>query len=624
MFNANVSLGGFNLGFGGGVNKTVTTTTSQQVNTSQTIENTIRAQYADKIKAWEAKYDEACGIIKDLNNKLRNSESLIQQNKLKFEEEKKELNFHITRLRGERNEERTKGGSNDGELNSLRLEKAGFAQIRADYDNKLKSLAEQLARFQDEAQKKSEKMAKMENDLLNAQHNLILEEQDDKTYEEKIKMQKEVIAKMQVEIAGWVEENKRDDFQIAQYENQLKQKNDEIALLLKQNEDYKVNISTKIEVNVETTEIYIELEGRFNNILTEKTNLQAQLDIKNALIKDLEIRIKAGNEKNAILYRTIQDLKAHMETYENRELEYKKTIDEYLLQLNAITLEINVKISKITTLESIVKSKDTKINQLTVQVKERDDKILVMKNATVQNNTQLEDTKKLLEQKLKEISEWKQEDERDNKQIADLLEIMNSQSITIKNWEEENRKDDKTISELEANLNYNSELNKKLREIVEELKVKVVDYLGYVNSYSLHDESMTSLSIVKTKTEVEESSLYLSLQEKFNFSEATINNMTEEINVFRNNLNQAVKEKNDALADIETLRLEVADLKKQLEHTASLNVEFELRAQRQLASIETEQSNIHTINTRMESFRGDSVSKKLEIESIFQRIEELN
>ena len=620
MFNANVNIGGFNLG----VNKTVTTTTSQQVNTSQTIENTIRAQYADKIKAWEAKYDEACGIIKDFKNKLRNSELLIQQNNLKFEEEKKELNFHINRLRGERNEERTKTGSNDGELNALRLEKAGFVQIRADYDNKLKSLAEQLARFQEEAQKKSERMAKMENDLLNAQHNLILEEQDDKTYEEKIKMQKEVIAKMQVEIAGWVEENKRDDFQIAQYENQLKQKNDEIALLLKQNEDYKVTISTKVEVNVETTEVYIELEGRFNNILTEKTNLQAQLDIKNALIKDLEIRIKAGNEKNAILYRTIQDLKAHMETYENRELEYKKTIDEYLLQLNAITLEINVKISKITTLESIVKSKDTKINQLTAQVKERDDRILVMKNDSVKNNTQLEDTKKLLEQKLMEISEWKQEDARDNKQIADLLEIMNNQSITIKNWEEENRKDDKTISDLEVNLARSNELNNKLRAIVEELKVKVVDYFGYAQSYSLYDESMTSLSIVKTKTEVEESSLYLSLQEKFNFSETTIKNMTEEINGFRNNLNQAVKEKNDALADIETLRLEVADLKKQLEHTANLSVEFELRAQRQLASIETEQSNIHTINTRMESFRGDSVSKKLEIEGIFQRIEELN
>jgi len=620
MFNANVNIGGFNLG----VNKTVTTTTSQQVNTSQTIENTIRAQYADKIKAWEAKYDEACGIIKDFKNKLRNSELLIQQNNLKFEEEKKELNFHINRLRGERNEERTKTGSNDGELNALRLEKAGFLQIRADYDNKLKSLAEQLARFQEEAQKKSERMAKMENDLLNAQHNLILEEQDDKTYEEKIKMQKEVIAKMQVEIAGWVEENKRDDFQIAQYENQLKQKNDEIALLLKQNEDYKVTTSTKVEVNVETTEVYIELEGRFNNILTEKTNLQAQLDIKNALIKDLEIRIKAGNEKNAILYRTIQDLKAHMETYENRELEYKKTIDEYLLQLNAITLEINVKISKITTLESIVKSKDTKINQLTAQVKERDDRILVMKNDSVKNNTQLEDTKKLLEQKLMEISEWKQEDARDNKQIADLLEIMNNQSITIKNWEEENRKDDKTISDLEVNLARSNELNNKLRAIVEELKVKVVDYFGYAQSYSLYDESMTSLSIVKTKTEVEESSLYLSLQEKFNFSETTIKNMTEEINGFRNNLNQAVKEKNDALADIETLRLEVADLKKQLEHTANLSVEFELRAQRQLASIETEQSNIHTINTRMESFRGDSVSKKLEIEGIFQRIEELN
>jgi chromosome segregation ATPase len=615
---ANFNFGGFSM------NQSSTTKVTTNSSVSANIEANLKSQYEVKLKNWETKFNQSQVQIKQITTKAREFELTNQVNLKKFETEKANIMFHLNRYKSERDSIKDENAKMRDELNKLRGGSSTNTKLISDMEATIRSLQEKVNAYEAESKKKYERMAAIESELLKAKNELILEDQDDTEMLAKLKAQQELVAKMSLEIQAWVKENEKDDNEIATLKNLVSEKDQEITVLKEHLENVKTsfNSSTYIEItSIETCEVYINLENRLNLIVTERDNLICQINVKDAIIKDMEIKIKSQNEKIAILYRTINDLKAHMETYENRELEYKKTLDEYLLRLNQVTITISSYTTKITTLEGLIVQKDQQIKKYSSMVKERDDKITIMKQDSVNSTKELQTAKENLEIKLKEISEWKQEDARDNTKIDELLSEMARQSDIIKGWEAENNKDDKRIADLEAQIVQYEQKIELLNNFLNEVRAKFEEYVNFSLDFNIYDETMSSSIVTKTKLEVEQSSAYLSLQANLDIQLQTISTLQAEIENYRQQLRISLEEKAQLQIQLDEVNKQMEVVNSTLNAQVNLKLEAEAKFERQLQTTETEQTQFITANSRVDEFKIQIVNRKNQMDEVYLRID---
>ncbi len=614
---------GINTNFGMSSNFSVSVSTSSVVTSN--MQNTMQTQHTEKMRGMELRINQSQTQVHDLNKRLRNGERKFAESQRRWQEEKQNMEFHLSRIRGERNEKRAEVKKLEDEIIRLKGMLANNGETLNDYNTRLQVLQDKVNRTEEEQRRKAEKMAELENELLQKENEIEEEEGDDIAFEEIIQRQKDTIKNMSVQINQMIRENQQDDFRQQQYELTIKQKDEEISLLKRQLEELKnTYLNTEmIEISqIETTEIYIEIENRYNISVAEKQGFQTQLDIKNKLIRDLELKVKAGSEKCKILFNTINDLKAHMDSYENRELEYKRSIDEQLMKLSQINTQFTIKISRVTSLEGLLKAKDTKIRKLQVWVRERDRKISEMKGNSVNMQAALNELREQLQVKIAEINEWNKENERDDAQIENLLVVIEKQNEAVKGWEAENKKDDARIEELEGQV---TDLEGKISKLVEFFNL-IKERFGFFNNmtgeFTIVDESMTSESMNLFKQQVTQSTEYLSLQERMNITESSLNNMLGEVNSYRNEVEKTIGEKNGYLAEIDNLKNEVAMLNKKIDVTNGLNVDYQKKMETSFSQFETNQTCFVTANDRVTSYKSDYGAKADELSTLFVEIEE--
>lgn len=613
--------GGLNINLGGGttVHRTTTITTTS-VNQGNSLELSIKAQYEEKLKGWEIKYNDCRSQIEDLTQKLRNAESLNIENQKKWENEKNSLQFHIHRIRTERNQKVAEISKWEQEYNVIQGKYTTTNKLVVEFELTIKNLNERIARHEDESIKKKQKLQEIENDLLRAQNTITFENKDDLEYEGQIKMQKETILKMQNEIRGWIEENNRDDEKIAIYENELKQKDEQIALLRQQIHEIKTTYTSNTHIELSqiiNCDVYIQLDNKYTLLITENQGIMNQLELKNNLIRDLEGRLKTEQQSNSTLSKTVNELRLQISSLEEKELDYKRSIDDYSLQLNQVTISISMSASKLGTLETLIRVKDEKIASLYETIKERDIALADIKFSIKEKTDELTNTRIMLESKLREISGWKQEDERDNEQIRLLLEAVESQNKTIKDWEEENRRDDTQIAFLKSE---NEKLTKTIdqyRDWFTQLKNQFISYSCYASEFQLLDSELTQKNIVSFRQEVENSSAYLSVKASLESSEETIKALQKDIFNYRSELQEVIKEKNLIIAECESLRREISLQTKQVENAFAIKAELDLKIQRQVNSMESTTSTMITATQKVDDFKNGMGSRYHEIEKIF-------
>jgi len=598
------------------------------ISSSQYIENTLRVQYGDKIKVLETKYNESQSLIKELNDRLRVSEQTIIENHKKYEEEKKSLNFNLQRLRSERNENRNLANNIDQELSIVKQEKSNYIKLFGEYEIRLKTLNDKMARYEEDKNKKMNRMREIEVELLKAKNNEITETNINiiSNLEETNRKQKEIINNMWFEVMMAIEDNKKDQLQIENYENLIKQKEFEINLIRKQLADIKDVFINTIDVNyIVTSQVYLDLENLYNTTVSERQSLQGQLDTKNALIRDLEIRLKASNEKGCSFYKNINDLKAQIQIYENKELESNKLIDGYLLQMKSLNFDNTLKTSKIGTLEQLLQAKEVRIEELQVLIKEKESQLLEINRKLKFNNEEFEISSQQLQKKFKEIQESLDRKHSDERLFCKMNEIniaIVNQNKLISVWKDNNNLVEKVINNIEMRNEEQEHLISYFKNYVEELRSKLNDYSTYTTSFKAFDDKMTSVSIAKSQQDLKESSLYLQLQEKLSNSEGTNKYLMQEINNYRTDIQNALKEKCYAVNEVEVLKQEVKLLNKRIEVINGVKLDFESKMQKQMEFKEIEQTNIMNVNNRVENFRGECEKKLLEIEKVFTEIDE--
>lgn len=623
---------GFNANFGGSVKSQVTTSSSftsnfQSATTMNvSMENQIKAQYNAQIQQWQNKFNESQAIINDLNSKLKANEGLIYESQKNWQNDKANLEANCERMRQERNTLKNQITSfQQAHQDMLRQVNSLESRVN-DLVNENRVLTEKVTKYESDNSSKYEKMAQMEAQLLKAKMDMEAEQLDDADMEQTISKQREMINNLSEEVRKMQAENVKDDNTIAQLENTVRQQQDQIELLRKQNQSTldTYTSTTTIEISqIETCDVYIELNSKYLISQAESESFKAQIDLKDRFIADLEGRVKSANEKAQIYFKTIRDLKANMETYENRELEFKKSIDEYLMKLNTITVQITTSQTKIITLESMLKSKDVQLQKYIGMIKERDAKINELKISISTHSAELASTKEVLSKKLEEISAWTKENDKDDAQIQQLIDEIRKQNETIKAWEAENAKDDKRIAELEEQVEDYQKKILTFKEFYTQLKAEFGEFGSYFSSFSVIDETMTSTTVTKLKQEVEESAAYLEVKESLNISKLEILALNKEINEYRNKITETIKDKNAILTECDDLKKQILILRKQLDTAHNLRAEVDVRFRQKMSTVESSQTSIITATKKVQGYKTTLSEKYNEIQAVFAKFEEV-
>ncbi len=609
----NLSIGGFSIG-------------GNQTQKEASYEVKLREQYESKVSGYETKLKESQATVNDLSIRLRTSETKMKENWDIYLKTKNDLEINIERIRKERDDKKGEAARLREDMSKFESERQGYLKQISDKDLIISQQAESLKRFEREHNEKGERMKKLEIDLLNKQKELINEEKDDLTSEETIKKQKEQITEMTSQIQRFLDENVQEQIQFRNYENQVRQQEEQIALLTKQAETMQTTITTSTTVEVTdivTSEVYLEVEVKYNEAINERNAIQDQLDIKNSLIRDLEARIKNNLEKMSILFRTINELKGQIDSYEARELEFKKTIDDYILRLDVFSKDISTKTTKITTYESIIKTKDVKINQLTDTIKARDISINTNKDETKNLQNQVVSLQKVVEEKLKEIVAWTKENEKDDSQIAQLQQVITHQAEIIKNWEAENDRDDAQIVELQTHIKNQEEKINKLKEIIHQIKLKFGFIKENSENFKIVDDTMEGECHNSFSQDVTNAEVYLNLKQKFESKESEVSNLISEVNRYRSEIETVMKERSEALARIDFLNSEVKSLNHRVETAHTSSTEFEAKVAFANKRIETETNSWFKANSKVTTLKNDVGLSVNEAEKLFEEIEHL-
>ena len=611
--------GAFGLGgFGGGGQNNNNRNNNQQ----NSYEMKIREQYETKITTYEVKIKEQITTIQKYEQAFRTYDQKLKEKDDEINRLKIEFKNNYDLLLRDRNNLQREKDQIGPQMDSLRKENFGLKQSVSSYELNITSLTDKIRFFENENNLKLERMREMESKLIAASNQINESLNLDVNQEEQLRKHRDLIASLTNQLERMKIEDAAEDIKFAEMEAKISSNNLEISNLKKHIEELNDKLLlAENGTNVETSEIYLQLEGRYNDVVVERDQLSAQINLKINTIKDLENRISNLNQKMSNLTRNIEELKFTIESLESQQLDLKRLLSDYEIKLNTLLKESSQKDNKIASFENVIKSKDSKITQLTELVKTRDLKIGEYEKKIQEGNSAVTDLRDQLEKRLKEISEWKAEDERDNAQIASLLKTMEEQNLTIKKWEEENERDDAQIAELQKQVQEKNEAITKLKEFIFQFRNKFLNVRNSAFSLEIVDQSVIQEKVSAFTTEITQSEKYKSLELNVTLKDQEIDRLRQEMNHYREEVTSAYNEKNNILVQLESLRSELEAQKQVIVNNNLRFGEYEAKINQYSQKVETESTTTIVAHSRVDSFKSSVQAASEEVEALFKDIE---
>jgi chromosome segregation ATPase len=642
--NVNLNLGGLDVNggvgnliggtlFGGGSSNTntnnnikpttnTTTNTTTTTTTTSSYELKLKEQYDVKINNYELKLKEQNNLILRYDQAVKTYDAKLKEVNDQFNKFKLELTDKYDNLLKNRNLILQERDSLNFQIDGLRKENFQFKQTISNYDVTIATLNDKIRFFENENNMRSDRMKEMESKLIAANSQINQSLSLDISQEEQLRKQRETIISLTNQLERIKIEDAAEDIKFAEMEAIIKARNEEIALYKKQIEDLNDKLLMADTCsNVETTEVYLQLQGRYNDIAAERDQLNLQLTIKTNTIKDLDNKVNSLYQKINSLTRTIEEQKAIIEGSETRELQFKNQISQYEININAISRDSAQKDNKIASYENVIKSKDIKINQLTDLIKNRDGKIADYEKKIQEGNSAVSDLREQLEKRLKEIAEWKAEDARDNAQIAELIKNVQDQNETIKKWESENERDDARIAELERLVEEKEANIGKLKQFIFDFRSKFINVRNSAFSLEIADQSLIQERVSTVTTNITNSEQYKTLESNITIKEQEISRLREDVNHYREEVNKAIAEKNTVLAQVESLKNELETEKQSIVHYNTRISEYERRITEYSQKIETETTTTLVAHSRVDNFKQSINAATEEVDALFKEIE---
>ncbi len=624
-------IGGNLFGGGGSSNNTkpttntnTNTTTTTTTTTTTSYEMKLKEQYDVKINNYELKLREQNNLIVRYDQTVKAYEAKLKDVDAQFTKFKMDLTEKYENLLKNRNLILQERDSLNFQIDGLRKENFQFKQTISNYEVTISTLSDKIKFFENENNMRADRMKEMESKLIAANSQINQSLNLDISQEEQLRKQRETIISLTNELQRLKIEDAAEDIKFAEMEAIIKARNEEIALYKKQIEDLNDKLLMADTCsNVETSEVYLQLQGRYNDTVAERDQLNLQLTIKINTIKDLDNKVNSLYQKINSLNRTIEEQKSIIEGSEARELQFKNQISQYEININAISRDSAQKDNRIASYENVIKSKDIKINQLTDLIKNRDVKIAEYEKKIQEGNSAITDLREQLEKRLKEIAEWKAEDARDNAQIAELIKSIQDQNQTIKKWEEENDRDDARIAELEKIVEDKEAAIGKLKQFIFDFRTKFIDIRNSAFSLEVADQSLIQERVSTVTTNITSSEQYKTLESNVTLKEEEISRLRSDINYYRDEVNKAVAEKNSILAQVEGLK---ADLEAEKQHVAHYNTrisEYERRINEYSEKIQTETTTTLVAHSRVDNFKASVNATTEEVDALFKQIETL-
>jgi chromosome segregation ATPase len=621
----NVNLGGLTSSVTNKVNagvNLVNQVTSTPINANVSFEAKLKEQYESKFNNYEFKIKEYVSQINQYTVQIQTYETRIKESERKQANIKTEWNEKYEVLVKDKNYVTQERDSYAAQLEASRKENATLRFNISQLETSTSHLNERLRFLEGDFSLKAQRMQEMESKLINATNQINESLSTDVSQEEQLKQQREMIINLSTELERMKIEDAAEDIKFAEMEATINLKNDEIANLKKHIDELneKVTLAESCS-SVETTDVYLQLEGRYNDAVAERDQLSLQISIRSNQIRDLESRIQNLTGKITTITKSIEEYKISIEAAECREMDLKRSLAEYEMRINILIKDSSNKDNKIASYENVVKNKDTRIQQLTELVKGRDTKIQELESRNAEGNNAISELRQQLEKRLAEISEWKAEDQRDNAQIESLINSLQEQNATIQKWEEENARDDARIAELEQLINEKDNTIAKLKEVIFNLRDKFISVRNSTISLELHQAETVKERISSHHAEVVNSSQYVSLQTELQTKSDEVTRLQEEINRLRQDLEEAEATRSDMKKQIRALEDQVRAVNDEKTSLTMRISTFESNV-----SSFTEKLEVYTVSNRTAVDRvnqlKDSVNATTEeVEGLFKEIE---
>ena len=246
----------------------------------------------------------------------------------------------------------------------------------------------------------------------------------------------------------------------------LEKNKEEINTLLKSNESTIKEYKKLNEQNKENLEQQIQqinkLKKQINKLKEKNEEQRNELEKNN---KELQTKIKevqALNQQNNLSSQKCQQLQSNINS---KEKEIKSLKEQYIINIDNLTKELNLKDNELQRLKNDLISKNDKIKTLEMNYKSKEKELNNLKNVFKSNEYKLNDLNIKLEKTEEELNKANIDRKKINKDLKEKNEKLNE--LQINHNQQVNQ-----INNLIKNVGELASDNKKLKDIESEMKEK--------------------------------------------------------------------------------------------------------------------------------------------------------